>query len=308
MNHPHRRITTMYWDGQDGKGWKATGSGAGWGGGADKGYGAAFGKGDCWGSPKGKPWGSGKGDAWGGAWSLGKADAWDGGKDAHWGGKWDGSDAWNGSDAWDSGYWGKGRGSKNKKEKNYQNCTYLGMGRHRLPHEDRCALASLTLDLIFEDTGVQIPNIAVASWRERSCNAFFYLLANAQPSTRIQQMVPRGDKFIMEAAAEGLIQMWKVLIREPAERVKQANQILQWCVEDQEKMVVQATKKGMQDVEDAVPGAPFSGSGVATMPNTTGTRPLVRSDTNDEFERMKKKRHMADESRFGRDAGKNGLW
>ena len=110
----------------------------------------------------------------------------------------------------------------------------------------------------------------------------------------------------MEAAAEGVIQMWKVLIRDPADRVKQANQILQWCVEDQEKMVAQATKRGMEDVVDAVPGAPLSGSGVATMPNNTGTRPLVRSDTNDEFERMKKKRHMADESRFGRDAATNG--
>jgi len=82
--------------------------------------------------------------------------------------------------------------------------------------------------------------------------------------------------------------MWKV-IKEPAERVKQANQILQWCVQGQEKMVAEAMKRGMEEVVDAVPGAPFSGSGVATMPNT-GTRPLVRSDTNDEFERMKKKR------------------
>ena len=157
----------------------------------------------------------------------------------------------------------------------------------------------------FEDTGVQIPNMCVASWREKSCNGFFFLLAKAQPSTRLQQMVPRGDKFTVEAAAEGLIHMWKVLIWEPAERVKQANQILQWCVEDQEKMVAEATKRGMEEVVDAVPGAPLSGSGVATMPNNTGTRPLVRSDTNDEFERMKKKGHMADESRIGRNAAKD---
>ena len=119
--------------------------------------------------------------------------------------------------------------------------------------------------------------------------------------------MPRGEKFTLEAAAEGLIQMWKVLIKEPAERVKQANQILQWRVEDQEKMVAEATKRGMEEVVDAVPGAPLSGSGVATMPNNAGARPLVRSDTNDEYERMKKKRHMADESRNGRDAAKDGL-
>ena len=46
------------------------------------------------------------------------------------------------------------------------------------------------------------------------------------------------------AAAEGVIQMWKVLINEPAERVKQASQIQQWCVEDQEKMVAEATGRG----------------------------------------------------------------
>ena len=154
----------MYWDGQGGKSWGATGSGAAWGGGAGKGYGAAWvgGKGDGWGSLTGKPWGGSKGDAWGGAWSGGKGDAWDGGKGAQWGGKSDGNDAWDGSDAWDASYWGKGRGGKGKKEKNYQNCTYLGVGRHRLPHEDRCALAGLTLDLISEDMGVQ-PKISLAS-------------------------------------------------------------------------------------------------------------------------------------------------
>ena len=99
-------------------------------------------------------------------------------------------------------------------------------------------------------------------------------------------MVPRGEQFALETAAEGLIQMWKVLIRDPANRVAHANQMLQWCVEDQEKMVAEATKRGMEEVVNAVPGAPLSGSGVATMPNNAGARPLVRSDKNEEFERV----------------------
>ena len=93
------------------------------------------------------------------------------------------------------------------------------------------------------------------------------------------------------AAAEGVIQMWKVLINEPAERVKQASQIQQWCVEDQEKMVAEATGRGMEEHVDAVPGALLPGSGVvSTIPNNAGTRPLAHSDTNEEYERMKKKK------------------
>ena len=122
-------------------------------------------------------------------------------------------------------------------------------------------------------------------------------------------MVPRGHKFTLEAAAEGVIQMWKVLIPDPGERVKQAHQIQQWCVEDQEKMVAEATSRGMEQHVDAVPGAvpgaapavpgavpgvapraPLPGSGVvSTIPNTA-TRSLSRVDTNEEYERMKKKR------------------
>ena len=220
-----------------------------------------------------------------------------------WGGKWDGSasEGWDGGDGWDVGHWGRGSGGQTRKEKSFQHCTYLGTGRHRLPLEDRCSLAGLTMNLIYDDTGVHIPNMCVASWREKSCNGFFFLLAKIQPSTRIQQMVPPGHKFTLEAAAEGLIETWKALISEPAERVTQAKQFLQWCVEDQEKMVAEATNRGMEEVVDAVPGAPLSGSVVATMPNNTGSRPLVRSDTNDEYER-KKEIHMADERRIGRDA------
>ena len=283
----------MYWNGQGAKGWGG-GQGDHWGGGK--------GKGDPWGGKaKGDHWGGGKGNAWGGAWSGGKGDAWAGGKGDHWGDQWGGGDTWDSTgygDPWlDNPAWDGGRGGgKNKKEKNYQSCTYLGCGRHRLPHEDRCTLAGLTLDLIAEDTGVQIPTMAVAAWREKTCNSFFYLLANAQPSTRLQQMVPRGQKFTLEAAAEGLIQMWKVLIKDPDKRVEQASQMLQWCVEDQEKMVAEAMKTGMEEHAEAGPGAPLSGSSVAARPHntgtphSTGTRALVRSDTNEEYERVKKKK------------------
>ena len=272
-HHPPRRITRMYWNGgQDGKGWGATGSGANRGGGAGKGYGA---------------W-SGGGDAWGGAWGSCA---------------WEGSEAMDGSDVWD---WGRASPNKSKQEKNYVNCTYLGTGRHKLPHEDRCTLAGLTIDLIHDDTGVKIPLMCVASWGEKSCNGFFYLLAKAQPSTRLQCMVPRTEKFTLEAAADTLIQMWKTLFCDPAERVKQAHQILRWCVEDQERIIAEATQRGMEEDVDGVPGAPVSGTGVASVPNNTATRPLVRTDTNEEFERMKKNGHMADESTIGRDAAKGG--
>ena len=231
------------------------------------------------GQPPRKPW-SGRGGAWDDAWS---GEEWDG----DWGGgDWDSTsgDQWFGNPPW-----GTGRGSRNKKEKSYHNCTHLGCGRHRLPHEDRCALAGMILDLIYEDTGIQIPSMSVAAWREKACNAFFFLLANVQPNTRLQQMVPRGQKFTLEAAAEALIQMWKVLVNEPAQRMKQAEQFLQWCVEDQNKMVKEAVDKGMEEDAEVIPGAPLPGSGA--MPHNAETRPLVRSDTNEEFERMKKKTH-----------------
>ena len=76
-----------------------------------------------------------------------------------------------------------------------------------MPHEDRCVLAGLVLDLIHEDTGIQIPSMVTASWREVLCNAFFNLLANAQPSSRLQQMVPRNQKFTLELASDGSVHM-----------------------------------------------------------------------------------------------------
>ena len=147
----------------------------------------------------------------------------------------------------------------------------------------------------------------MALWKEKACNAFFYLLGKVQPSTRLSHLVPPGDKFTVEAAAEGLFQTWKAKAEEPAERVKQANQMLQWCVQDQAEMVAEATKRGMEEVMDAVPGAPLSGSGVATMPNNTGTRSLVLSDTKDEYERIEREKETwrkkwRQKVEFGRDA------
>ena len=92
--------------------------------------------------------------------------------------------------------------------------------------------------------------------------------------------------------------------RDPDEREKQANQILQWCLGDQEKMVEVATQKGMLEVAD--PSAPLSGSGVATMTNNTGTRPLVRSGTEEEFDRLTKTGNNKDESTTGKDATSDG--
>ena len=63
-----------------------------------------------------------------------------------------------------NGDWRAERRVAGKKEKTYASYTYLGSGRHRLPHEDRCALASLVLNRIEWGTGVEIPNIVVAPW------------------------------------------------------------------------------------------------------------------------------------------------
>ena len=139
-------------------------------------------------------WGSSKGDHWSG----GKGDAWAGGSDDHW--TWDStaSGEWPPTPSWQGVRRDSGKNKNKEKEKEFRNVTYLGCGRHRLPLEDRCTLAGTILESIFDDTGVQIPTMVVASWKEKTCNAFFYLLAQAQPSTRLQQMVPRDQKFTLE--------------------------------------------------------------------------------------------------------------
>ena len=104
-------------------------------------------------------------------------------------------------------------------------------------------------------------------------------------------MVPRGQPFSLEAAAENLIQMWKAMINEPNDRVQYAEKMLQWCLESPSKILKEALTKGMEE-SDPVSGAPPPGPGGATMPQNDGKRPLVRSDTNEEFERLKKKKDM----------------
>ena len=111
-------------------------------------------------------------------------------------------DGWSGSGFEFTG-WVGGRGGK--KEKNYKEYSHLGLGRHKLPHEDRGILASMLFDKIFEDTGIKMPNLAVASWKEPTCNAFFYLLAHAQPSSRLQQMVPRGEQVHFRCCRRGAL-------------------------------------------------------------------------------------------------------
>ena len=154
-----------------------------------------------------------------------------------------------------------------KKEKNYKDYSHLGLGRHKLPHEDRGILASLVLEKIFEDTGIKIPNMAVASWKEPTCNAFFYLLAHAQPSLRLQQMVPQGDQFSLESAAEGLFAMWQVFVRDPEQRKVWANEFLSWCIRSEDKVVEEAMRKGM---ERDIGGGVSPASGVRGLPPAPG--------------------------------------
>eukprot|EP00974_Lingulodinium_polyedra_P008225 783118-Lingulodinium_polyedra.AAC.1 len=67
-------------------------------------------------------------------------------------------------------------------------------------------------------------------------------------------MVPRRGKFILDVAATALVQMWKVLVVEPATRRAYAGQILEWCVQDEGKMVAQAIRMGMDGGEDIAAG------------------------------------------------------
>ena len=94
-----RASRAMYWNGQGGKGWGATGSGVPWGGGSGKGYGAD------WGCHKGKDWSGAKGAAW-------EGEAW------HDGGKWNGGDAWDSTgsgDQWFDPASGNGRSTKKRR-------------------------------------------------------------------------------------------------------------------------------------------------------------------------------------------------
>ena len=89
-------------------------------------------------------------------------------------------------------------------------------------------------------------------------------------------MIPRGQQFLLETAAEGLIQMWKVWIPDAADRKEQATQILQWCVQDEEQMVAEAMRKGDGKTRGTDPGrlTGFGGRCIAaTGHQATSTRP-----------------------------------
>ena len=161
----------------------------------------------------------------------------------------------------------------------------------------------MMLHRIHEDTGVQIPTVLVSSWKEMTCNAFFYLLVHAQPSSRLQQMVPQGDQFSLESAAEGLFTMWKVFVSDPDQRKEWANEFLRWCLKREDKVVEEAMRKGMEgDIGGGVP--PASGArGVPPAPGPCGTsshagagaprtRVLLRQDTEEEYLRLKKKKEI----------------
>ena len=76
--------------------------------------------------------------------------------------------------------------------------------------------------------------------------------AAQQPSSADD--LARPKVLSLEVAAKGLIQMWKGLTPEPAQGKEQATQILQRCVQDEEKMVAEATKKGADRNVELTPG------------------------------------------------------
>ena len=164
--------SAMSWPSQSGKGWAPENG---------KGSGSAM----SWPSQSGKGWAP-ENDQWGSS-QWGVDQSW--GSDSSWGGgAWESTgsgDAW-GHHADRDGNSSSGARGGPRRWKNYQSYTHLGMGRHRLPHEDRCALACMLLEEIHQDTSVKIPNMVVASWKEVTCNAFFFLLSNTQPSSRLQ--------------------------------------------------------------------------------------------------------------------------
>jgi hypothetical protein len=124
--------------------------------------------------------------------------------------------------------------------------------------------------------------MVVASWKEVSCNSFFFLLSKAQPSSRLQQMIPRGQQFSLEAAAEGLIQMWKEFTPEPAQRKEQATKIREWCVQAEEKMVAEALERGMERNMDQTAGGSLVPGAGAWLPQGARPQAFVRTDTNEE--------------------------
>jgi hypothetical protein len=102
-------------------------------------------------------------------------------------------------------------------------------------------------------------------------------------------MIPRGQQFSLEAAAEGLIQMWKEFTPEPAQRKEQATKIREWCVQAEEKMVAEALERGMERNMDQTAGGSLVPGAGAWLPQGARPQAFVRTDTNEEYERVLRK-------------------
>ena len=81
--------------------------------------------------------------------------------------------------------------------------------------------------------------------------------------------------------------------------------ILRWVVEDEEKMVAEAKRRGMEEPGGQATGAPVSGSfnerTTAAMAQNLKPRALVRTDTDEEHERLNKQMETwKNESAIGR--------
>eukprot|EP00974_Lingulodinium_polyedra_P116544 11159539-Lingulodinium_polyedra.AAC.1 len=106
-------------------------------------------------------------------------------------------------------------------------------------------------------------------------------------------MVPRSRKFSLEVFAAGVVQMWKVLTIDPAQRQEQASQILEWCVADEVKMVAEAMRRRMEGGTDFAAGGSVVGGSLVS--GASRPRALVRTGTNEEYERVQTKSDVSDE-------------
>ena len=79
-------------------------------------------------------------------------------------------------------------------------------------------------------------------------------------------------------------------IPEPAPRQEQATKISEWCIQVKEKMVTEVMERGMErNVDQIAGGSLVSGAG-ASLPQGARPRAFVRMDTNEEYERVKRKK------------------
>ena len=93
------------------------------------------------------------------------------------------------------------------------------------------------------------------------------------------------------------------MLSDPAKRKEQASLFLEWCVqEDGEKMVAEAVRKGMEDPEQVAPNAGSPGAKATptpVQPQSMKPRALMRMDTEEEHDRLRKNGVNANEGRFG---------